>query len=272
MTRINDVLYPALKFHGYRCLQDAPEYARFFKPVTEEQLMKSGNKEMLERINSEKEKGLNPAIHVLKNQPNEARLPIFAIAQKDRKQWGDEATQTIIETVNYFWTLAYSRSQIEIVPGYLWDDSYNVGLSEEYDAWLENKVREGYNSSGILIRPKEEICVMYYILYQKDAQIEASLGMHKNRILYHHVNFLGKLTSDIELPGVVSEIARQRHNTPDETFFQEDMYNILRYLFYKEHFLLKPTTVGRGDRLDLQDGIYDIFTDTPCAVYGIEQS
>lgn len=90
--------------------------------------------------------------------------------------------------------------------------------------------------------------------------------------LYHHVNFLGKLSSNIELPKVVLEIARERHNTPEETFFQEDMYNILRYLFYKEHFLLKPTTVGKGDRLDLQDGIYDIFTDTPCVVYGLERN
>ena len=274
MSRINNVIYPVLSVTGYQNIPDSPLMKPYYKNASPETL----DPETRDFIMSQPEakemvaSGIKPIVSILKDAKMEGRLPFLAIDRRDREHWGNEKTHMIIQSMNTFWQFWYYDKPVEIVPGYMWDDAF-YNAPEGFDEWLESKAKNGFECSGILVRPKEELTEMFHISYDgndEKAWLETSTCLHRNKVVWHHMNFTGCLSGEMAVTKGIRDLARVRHCSPTEAMFQEDMYNILKYLYYKEYYMLKPTSLVRGDRLELQDGIYEMYTDTPCIMYGVD--
>ena len=269
MYRINNYLYPVLKYAGYPVIFQHPDFSRTFdiyKPsdYSEEEW------ERLKKFEGIEDMPENTAILALRKDASLEKMPLFSVGNKDRQKWGIDHIMATYTMVSHLWAMQITHQRPEIVASYLWDQAYDYDDKGEFDRWLEEKVNSGYRKSGIMIRPKEEITEMFVISYQEGFQMEMSVTLGKGQILSSHVNFCGLISRLLDINvKELTIVADSRKCSIEEAFFQEDMYNILRYLFYKEHFMLTPTSIDNGDVLTLPDGHYKMFSDTKCDVYGV---
>lgn len=269
MYRINNYLYPVLDYIGCPVIFEHPDFSRIFE-IYKRNECSAEEWESLKELGGIDDVPGKAAILSLRKDAALERMPLFSVGKKDRQKWGIYPIMSTYTMLSYMWAMQINRQWPEIVPGYLWDQAYDYDAKGEYDRWLEEKAKNGCVASGILIRPKEEVTEMFVISYKEDFQMEMSVILGKGQILSSHVNFCGLISRLLELPQKeLKTIANSRRCSIEEAFFQEDMYNILKYLFYKEHFMLTPTSIGRGNVLTLPDGQYNMFSDTRCDVYGV---
>lgn len=270
MRIINNIHYPVLDFIGDTVPWDNPLFRDIWTRLSPEETVRA----MAEVPGFMKEtssfKNL-PVTHALQQTPTAKRIakwPLFSIPAEDFEALGRDGFIGLIDLVSKIWSAPAQgpSDTVEIVKGSLWDTIFYKS-PEGFDEWLDTK-EKNFSVKGTMLRPHEGIVEKFVILYTENALLEASMCFDGKECIWAHINFNGFLSSTINLPDSIGEIAGRRKCSEKQAFFQEDMYNILLYLFYKEHFMLKPRKVAKYEILTESEG-YDSFrivTDVPCIV------
>lgn len=271
MKIINDINYPVLDFLGDTVPWDNRRFEDIWTRLSPEETVRA----MVEIPQFMKEmssfKNL-PITHVLQQAPTAKRVmkwPLFAITPDDFESLGRERFVELLGLFNQIWTIPVGKRDdpVELVKGSLWNDMFFKG-PDGFDDWLDKKEKE-FCIKGTILRPHEGLVEKYAIFYSEETLMEASMAFCDRYCLWAHINFKGFLSKAIPLPDRIRELAVKRNYPEKEVFFQEDMYNILLYLFYKEHFMLKPRKVDKYE-IFLEPEGYDSFrlaTDVPCVIY-----
>lgn len=265
MQRINNVFYPVLNFIGHQILEGCTEMKPFYEKVKRENLTDEELDVIKDGLEITKEHNVDVNIYKLKSPELLHKLSLFAISRNDQLAWDIKGIQFARQLSGILWNPMVYKETPEIVPRKLWDDAYEFGKG--FDDWLKEKYEKGYNASGIMIRPEEKVCEVYHINYSDKDSIETSVVLFGNCIKTVHCNFGGLISEDLKIPEEINEIAAMRKESAPRAYFQEDMYNILRLLHYKEKTGIKPKLYYRGDVIRYGDEQYEMFTDTACQSY-----
>ena len=268
MHTINELNYPALRYYNYVTFAKHPDFAPFFRELTTNETLNEIIKHPDDPVVSICKK--MPDAYTLKEEMNGRTLqsfPFFKVPADDIDTLDDEQIQFLWYMFTRMWTLEFYNKQPEIVKGSTWDEMYYNNVPG-YDEWLDDKAKNGFNSSGIIIRPHEQVCEFYKISYMHNKCIEISFCFHGSELVWGHINFDGFLSSVLELPKTLDIIAKQRKVTRQEAYFQEDMYNILRWLYFKEFHGMKPKAIVPFKKFFDKSGYADfrMATSTPCVI------
>lgn len=209
-----------------------------------------------------------------------AAWPLFSVREKDYEVIGTENILHFFKMLTLFWHFLPKdddgNKYCEIVPGSLWDEAFYHG-PEGFDEWLDS-IKTSYRDCGFLIRPDEGIAEFYYISIKEGKEMSLSYIIAGKQILTMNMNCNGYISSDInfgknDMNGLMA-IANARGCTFNNAFFQEDIYNILKYNYYKEYHGVKARKVARGETIRQGKGFSDIrvFSNTPCIIYNNEKS
>lgn len=270
MHTVNELNYPILRYYDTPTLPKHYDFQDLYRKLS--------TGETLDMIVKHPD---SPAVSVCKQFPdifapkceinarNLRSFPIFRIPEQDIPKVDNETIVMLWYIFSHLWTPLFYKKKPEIVKGSTWDEMYYKD-STGYDEWLENKGLNGYEESGIIIRPHEEICELYWIHYTKEQHVtEMSFCFHGKELIYAHYNFRGFVSSELNIPKEFEKIARHRNVSLQEAFFQEDMYNILRWLYYKEKNRMEPKIIAPFKKFFDRSGYTDFKMETqiPCIMY-----
>lgn len=269
MHVINELNYPSLRYYDYPSLAKHQDFAGLFRKLTANETIDIVMKHLDDPIIKMCKKlpdAFAPVNEI--NGYNLLSFPFFRIPKEDIRTVEDEILQGLWYVFTRMWTMYFYNKETEIIKGSTWDEMYyNAPIG--YDDWLEDKMKNGFCNSGIIIRPYEQVCEFYLILYAKDMGVELSYVFHGKELVSAHLNFDGFLTSTIYVPDELERVAKHRNISKKEAYFQEDMYNILRWLFYKEAKGMVPKTIVPFKKFFDKSGYTDfrMATKTPCVIY-----
>lgn len=269
MHVVNELNYPALRYYNYPSLLAHLDFEHIYKKLTDSEtvdyLVKHPD-EPIGKISKTLPDAFAPIIDI--KHDGFQSFPFFALRKNDALTCDMDRVYMLWDLFLKMWPFYFCDKEFEIVKGSMWDDMFYFA-PDGYDDWLRNKMEKGFESSGIIIRPHEQICEFYFILYTEKGMTEISFAFHRKELIYAHASFEGFISSALDLAPMLENIAEHRHITRQEAFFQEDMYNILRWLYYKESFRMKPVPVPRVKKFIDGNGYTDfrMATDTPCVMF-----
>lgn len=264
MQIINGINYPILNFLGTPNLWAHRAFRDIWRTLTPEEAQKA----MAEGARYAKLLHFDALIQNPTGKRT-AAWPMMAVGEDDFNAMGKETFLAVTELVQTIWsfTAKSGNTPVEIVTGSLWDSMY-YNAPKGYDEWLDKAVKTNRVFTGILLRPYERITEMYAVM-TGEKMYEMSLVVSGRTLLWCLANGTGFVSSALDLSGDIEKVASSRGCTLQEAFHQEDIYNILKYTYFKEHFLLRPRRLAKGETLAEEDGTpaYRLVTDIPCITY-----
>ena len=270
MHSINDLNYPLLRYHGYPNMAEHTDFNGLYRKLSLRETMNIVIQHPDDPIIKSCSKLPDAYAPVKDIDPTFLRsFPVFRIPETDIPTTGTEQVEMLWYGFTHFWELMYHDKNPEIVKGSDWDEMF-YKTPDGFDQWLEAKVDSGYMQSGVIIRPHEEVCSCYSIMYNADEWMEISYCFRGRELLWGHIGPYGFLSKTIEMPEAIMTIAKEREVTPQQALFQEDMYNILLWLFFKERYRMERKVLPAGTEIRDKEGYTDfrIATDTQCVIYG----
>ena len=264
MEIINNITYPILNFFGYPILWEHPMFASIFEKV-EGEIPENKFPDIVDGFRNIGSKygvdfGFWKTREKLTAKRREA-WPMMALLEDDFHELGDENVMLTDSLVAHYWSLFLYDIIPEVVPPEVWDDAFDKDDDSEYDEWLR---KGGFEARGILLRPYEGIACPYLICKAENTDIVVSMCLLGRHLMMFHTGAAGFLSNNIEVPDGIFDIARDRSVKPVVAYFQEDVYNLLRYYHYV-HVAGKGTTkiLHRGDAESFRGTTYKSMTDTP---------
>lgn len=213
-------------------------------------------------------------LHIPNNltRENLARWPFFSIAKADYDSLSKEQILGYIKIINILWEHLWNldHQTPEIIREDIWIKACDNGPCG-FEEWLEKKQQGENDFNGIVLRPWDEIAVLYNFHYvgeekeieNDDPSTEIEFAFNGRRLVWTHRNYQGFLSHNIVLHDFIYEIAEERGWTPDETFFEHDTYYLLKYIYFKEYYHLKTRYVNKGETISIGKGV-DIRINTDC--------
>lgn len=276
MEIINNYNYPILNYIGSPTIIGHKSFRGIYQEIDTSRMTEQEKQELLNDIpdNSTKElylKGSGQLIGLIQN-PTQKRLekwPIMAVNEDMFREIKDtEKFLYLMDVFNTYWFTDFSKVTPEIANRKFWDEMYFRG-PDEFDGWLEDLVKKGCNMSGIIIYPEQDITRLFVINYEKEYAYEMSFVFRKNKLISFHHNYSGFLDDkiyNIQRNPQLQKIATIRNVTIQEAFFQEEMYNVLKYLYFKETYRMVPKELHKGDNI-YGNGQLKYYSDAPCVIF-----
>lgn len=269
MILLNDIHFPVLRFLGEFDFFQHPAFAKHVTKPSKDLQEEIKNTEQFRRIAFSYDQEVSI---VSQSAGTREKWPLFAILKSDYKVLEKDQIAAIDHLLQTVWVFLQSnKKKPELVTRDVWDDMYYKENADGFDKWLEKKAQQAETMYGIMIRPEENITEFYYIQFYPDGTgMEISFGLTMNVLLYFHCNHIGFLSKDSGYESYLPQlrtIAASRKITVEQAFFQEDIYNVLRYIFYREKNMLQPRTLKRGDVIDGLDHKIAVYTDVPIEIY-----
>ena len=269
MILLNDIHFPVLRFIKEHDFFQHPAFAKHIIKPTKELQEEIKNTEQFQKIAFSYDQEVSI---VSQTAATREKWPLFAILKNDYMELEKNQIAAIDHLIQTVWVFLQSnKKKPELVTRDVWDEMFQEKNADGFDEWLEKKTQQGDTMYGIMIRPEEDITEFYYIKLNPDGTaIEISFVLSMNVLLYFHCNHIGFLSKNCGYESYLPQlrtIAASRNVTVEQAFFQEDIYNVLRYIYYREKNMLQPRTLKRGDVIDGLDHKVAVYTDIPIEIY-----
>ena len=265
MHVVNELNYPFFRYHGLNSLVSHRDFNGLYE--------KMSDREVVDLVIETPD---DPIVKMCKHLPEAygslvpitaaslRQFPIFRIPEVDVSSVSDSDVHLLWSFFYRMWTLFFFDKPFEIVKGSVWDEMYDA-KEDGYDEWLQEKAEKGFLQFGAMLRPHEGICEYYVISYNGGVFSESSFCFSGKELLWGHFNFKGFLSKGLSFTDDLDMVAKFRNISREEAFFQEDMYNILRWLHYKEFHGMKPKTPAPFSKFFDKPGYTDfrIAADVP---------
>ena len=271
MHVVNELNYPSLRYFNCRNLLQHRDFMHLYRKMTEKEAAQFAihPEDRLGALNKEEKEPSDLYTSVIDiDQDHFQSFPFFKILEEDLETHDVARVHGLWHVFAMMWSMMFWDKEPEIVKGSTWNDAF-FNAPDGYDEWLRNKIENGFENTGIIIFPFDQVCEFYAIYYEENYRCEISFGFHGKNLIYGHVNFDGFMSSVLGLPSALDDIAKVRHVTRQEAFFHENIYTILRWLYYKETFRMKPEPVSQFKKFIDGNGYTDfrVATDTPCVMF-----
>ena len=276
MEIINNYNYPILNYIGSPTIIGHKSFRGIYKEIDTSGMDEQEKEEFLKGLpdNFMKElylKGFGQLMGLVQN-PTQKRLekwPIMAIDEGMFRKFKDtEAYLNLVDVFNTYWYTDFRNVTPEIVNRKFWDEMYFRG-PDGYDGWLEDLIKKGCRTSGIFIYPEQDITKLFVINYENGNAYEIEFVFRENKLVLFHLNYNGYLDDkvyNISRNPQLQKIASIRNVTIQEAYFQEEMYNVLKYLYFKETYRMVSKDLHKGDSI-YGNGQLKYYSDAPCVIF-----
>lgn len=255
---INELNYPILKYVGLPSVLEHASFSKLFREPTEE--------EKKDNENVAQGRCFKVPTSPITRQAM-SKFPIFSIDMSSSMTPAQFVSA--FNVFNTFWSIGIyiDKSVPEIVSRKVWDDAYEFGSEDgSYNKWLKESIKKKKIFTGIMIRPQEEIAVMYYINLDKDDPIEISIGFYKSKCEHFGMNAIGYIDENLVFPAELKQVAAVRGVSEETAFHQEDIYNILKYIHYRENASLNSKLLHLHDKYRSDDICVDYYAEKPSKI------
>lgn len=269
MEIINEQNYPFLRYHGRINLMSHEDFEGLYREASEKETMNYVVNNLKDPIVDFCRK--YPDAYVSKvpiTAENMKSFPVFRIPEEDVPSMTDEVAMMLLDTFSHLWTMSFYDQEFEIIKGSAWYEMYDENF-KGFDEWLKGKMVNGFHETGVIIRPHEKVCEFYEFLYEKDHFTELSFAFQEKELIWGHFNCRGFFSSTIEIPRAYNFVAQQRKVSLQEAYLKEEMYNILRWLHYKEFYRMKRREMPNFMVFSDKEGFTDFCIESmaPCVMY-----
>lgn len=265
MITINNYTYPILNFFGLNTLWEHPMFSSIMQKVPTESVKEEFTDTMrtIQDIYSKRKIELDTwkSLEEITAKRRDA-WPILAYDPEDFQRLGPEMMMNTDAFISYLWSTRYHDAIPEVVPAEVWDDAFNYKDDRFYD-WLSQGT---IHIKGIMIRPSEKATSMYFMHQDKEKKndIATSMCLMDRYLMMFQANESGFISTNLNVPHGFKDLAAKRGISVEQAYFQEDIYNILKYHHYV-HVAGKGKSklMRRGDTETFNGTTYRSYTDTP---------
>ena len=264
MITINNYSYPILNFFGLQALWEHPMFSTIMEKVPAETAKGEMPESMKALQDMYAEQGHSPvtwrSFEELTAKRRDA-WPILALYPEDFNALGAERVMGIDSMISLLWHTYYHDAIPEVVPPEVWDESFYYKADKKFHDWFfGNEI----HVKGIMIRPYEKTACLYFVHRDENMDMASSMYLMDRYLLLFHAGGAGFMSSRFVVPSGFKKLAAIRGTSLEETFFEEDIYNVLKYHHYV-HVLGKgkTTLMHRGDSMSFRGSTYRSYTDTP---------
>lgn len=256
MEVINEIFYPVFEYLGYPDLEEHPNLKGFYDKLSKD-VMPADMRNVMKDITK-------PFVYSLRDDKGFDDLPIFTIRKEDISSWGDRGIFMVDQLTPLSWTAMFYNKTPEIISKKLWDDAFS--FKGDFNEWVKEKAKS-FHTSGIIIRPEEKVCELYAIFYKDGDYNYMSISLYGKHINHYHINCDGCISTALQMSEEIKLIALNRNVSYKAAFFQEDMYNLHKLLYFKEASGIRPKLVTKGNTINYGGEAYAIQTEKPCIAY-----
>ena len=216
----------------------------------------------------------------LADKPTAKRVsgwPLFAFDPEDFRTMGESRFLGFLKVITLVWqtVIFQEEATAEVLTSKTLNDAMDFD-PEGFEEWFDRKRAEGYSVSGLLLIPESGIAEIFRFDYapgtDDENSTETTIALAGATTAWIQTNYRGFASRNLNIGSdpLCQELATKRGWTLEETFFENDTFAILKYVFYKEKLGLKPKAVGKGETIragERTDSWFRVITDAPCVIY-----
>ena len=264
MQIINNITYPILNFFGYPVLWEHPLFGPIMEKTSVEEAVQhipGVGKQFLD-VNNKYGKKTQAWRTKEKITPERRKeWPLLSLSQKDFRELGRDTVMGIDNGIVSLWGLYFHKKVPEVVTPDVWDKICNNDDEESYRVWLN---KDEITIGGVLLFPFGKWTTVFYYSSDNEKPVAIVMNFMMSQLVAFYANGAGFFSSDLNPSEILFVLSKERGITLSEAYFQQSIYNVLRYYHYV-YVLGKGNTkiLHRGDAETFHGMTYKSTTDTP---------
>ena len=279
MKIVNCITYPILNYLDQPVPWLHRSFSRIFDFADKKEILSQipYRPELLDEIGNFN--GFPEALR-LADKPTAKRVsgwPLFAFDPEDFRTMGESRFLALLKIITLVWqtVIFQEEATAEVVTASTLNDAMDFD-PEGFDEWFDRKRAESYSVSGLLLIPETGMAEIFRFDYapgtDDENSTETTVALAGTTTAWIQTNYQGFASHNLNIGSdpLYRELAAERGWTLEETFFENDTFAILKYVYYKEKLGLRPRAIGKGETIragERTDSWFRVITDAPCVIY-----